>query len=96
VCENPDSCTDELFRPVSNAARVGAQIAVVWKLVKRTPCCASASKLGVAIAPPKALEAPKPTSSIRIHTTLGEPAGGRTGSGHHSFESASVRPTVPW
>ena len=46
--------------------------------------------------PPKALEAPKPTSSSRIHTTFGDPAGARTGSGHHSFDSASVRPTCPW
>ena len=33
VCENPASWTEELFLPVSNAERVGAQIAVVWKLV---------------------------------------------------------------
>jgi len=33
VCENPASWTEELLRPVSSAERVGAQIAVVWKLV---------------------------------------------------------------
>jgi hypothetical protein len=34
----------------------------------------------VAIAPPNALEAPKPTSSSRTMSTFGAPAGGRTGS----------------
>jgi len=33
VCEKPDSCTEALFLPVSKAARVGALMAVVWKLV---------------------------------------------------------------
>jgi hypothetical protein len=54
--------------------------------------------LGVAQGPPKALEAPKPTSSIRMINTFGADAGARTGliggndvSG--SFASYVVSPT---
>ena len=44
------------------------------------PGRASRSAVGVAIAPPNALEAPKPTSSSSTMRTLGAPAGGRSGS----------------
>jgi hypothetical protein len=67
------------LRPVSNAARVGEQIAVVWKRVYRSPAAASRSKVGVLHGPPNALEAPKPTSSISTISTFGAPAGGRSG-----------------
>ena len=59
------------------------------------PIPARLSKVGVRMIPPNALGAPNPTSSSRIQMTFGEPAGGRTGAGHHSFESASVLPTTP-
>src|SRR5580698_11560446 len=95
VCENPETCTDALLRPVNSAERVGAQIAVVWKFVYRKPLAARASNVGVWMIPPKLAVAPKPTSSKRIHTTFGAPAGAFTGSGHHSLDSARVLPIVP-
>jgi hypothetical protein len=67
------------LRPASSAARVGEQIAVVWKRVYFNPAAASRSKFGVLHGPPKALEAPKPTSSINTISTFGTPAGGRSG-----------------
>ena len=72
--------TEWWLRPVSSAWRVGEQSAVVWKRVYLRPLAASRSAVGVLIGPPKALEAPKPTSSIRTTSTLGAPAGGRSGS----------------
>ena len=51
--------------------------------------------MGVRITPPNVLEAPKPTSSSKIQTTFGAPAGAFTGSGHHSFDSANVLPITP-
>ena len=42
------------------------------------PPVASRSAFGVAIGPPKALEAPNPQSSIRTISTLGAPVGGRS------------------
>ena len=68
------------MRPVSSAWRVGEQSAVVWKRVYFRPLAASRSAVGVAIGPPKALEAPKPQSSIRTTSTFGAPSGGRSGS----------------
>ena len=59
------------FRPVLSALRVGEHSAVVWKLLKRRPPCASRSIVGVWIGPPKVLGPPKPTSSINTITTLG-------------------------
>src|SRR4029079_7617632 len=44
------------------------------------PFPASRSAVGVAHGPPKALEAPKPTSSSRTTSTFGAPSGGRRGS----------------
>ena len=41
-----------LFTPVINIARVGAQFAATWKLLKRTPLLANVSKLGVLISLP--------------------------------------------
>ena len=66
------------LRPLSSAARVGEHSAVVWKRLYFSPPAASRSALGVAIAPPNALDAPKPTSSSRTTSTFGAPAGGRT------------------
>src|SRR3990172_9344287 len=66
------------FRPVRSACRVGEQSAVVCNRLYRKPPAASFSKFGVWHGPPKALEAPKPTSSIRMMSTLGAPAGGRS------------------
>src|SRR6478752_1955643 len=68
------------LRPESSAARVGEQRAVVWKRLYFRPFCARRSAVGVAHGPPKALEAAKPTSSSNTISTLGAPAGGRSGS----------------
>src|SRR6476619_5788 len=67
------------LRPVSNAARVGAHRAVVWKRLYFRPLPASRSAVGVAHGPPNALEAAKPTSSSRTTSTFGAPSGGRSG-----------------
>src|SRR5688572_4773480 len=67
------------LRPVSRAARVGAQRAVVWKRLYFRPPLASRSAVGVWHGPPKAEAAPKPTSSRRTTRTFGAPAGGRSG-----------------
>ena len=40
------------LRPVSSAARVGEQMAVVWKLVNRNPRSASRSNVGVSRSDP--------------------------------------------
>ncbi len=63
--------TEWWLRPVSSAWRVGEQSAVVWKRVYLSPSAASRSKVGVLIGPPKALEAPKPQSSISTTRTFG-------------------------
>src|SRR6476469_10353159 len=68
------------LRPDSRAARVGAHSAVVWNRLYFSPPAASRSAVGVSQGPPKALEAAKPTSSSRMTSTLGAPAGGRIGS----------------
>ena len=72
--------TEWWLRPVSSACRVGAHSAVVWNRLYRSPPAASRSAVGVWHGPPKALEAPKPTSSSRTTSTLGAPAGGSSGS----------------
>src|SRR5450631_1212311 len=66
------------FRPVLSALRVGEHSAVVWKLLKRRPSCASWSMVGVRIGPPNVLGPPKPMSSISTITTLGAPLGALT------------------
>ena len=68
------------LRPLSSAARVGEHSAVVWKRLYFSPPAASRSAFGVAHGPPNALDAPKPTSSIRTTRTFGAPSGGRSGS----------------
>jgi hypothetical protein len=45
-----------------------------------SPLAASRSAVGVLTGPPKAPEAPKPTSSSNTTRTFGAPAGGRSGS----------------
>src|SRR3954471_24516016 len=71
--------TEWWLRPVSSAERVGEHSAVVWKRVYLRPLAARRSKFGVWHGPPKALEAPKPTSSISTTSTFGAPFGGRSG-----------------
>ncbi len=66
------------LRPLRSAARVGEQSAVVWKRVYFSPLEASRSAFGVAITPPNALDAPKPTSSMSTTRTFGAPSGGRS------------------
>src|SRR3954453_15566444 len=95
VCAKPDICTDALFLPVNNAARIGAQIAHVWKLVYRSPFAAKESNVGVGINPPNAEDAPYPTSSNNIHTTFGAPLGAVTGDAQYSCDSANVLPILP-
>ena len=72
--------TEWWFRPVNRACRVGAHNAVVWNRLKRSPPAASRSAVGVLHGPPNALDAPKPTSSTKITSTFGAPAGGSSGS----------------
>src|SRR3954470_4429512 len=78
------------LRPVSRAARVGAQRAVVWKRLYFRPFPARRSAVGVAQGPPNALEAAKPTSSSRTTSTFGAPAGGRSGSIGGNVASGSL------
>ena len=63
-----------------SAWRVGEQSAVVWKRLYLRPLAARRSAFGVEHGPPKALEALKPTSSMRTIRTFGAPFGGRSGS----------------
>src|SRR5258708_4788084 len=65
------------LRPVSNACRVGEQSAAVWKRLNLRPPAARRSAVGVLHGPLKALEEPKPASSIKTIRTLGAPLGGR-------------------
>ena len=67
------------LRPVISAARVGEHSAVVWNRVYFSPRPATRSAVGISHGPPKALPAPKPTSSNNTSNTFGAPAGGRTG-----------------
>src|SRR6187551_2344871 len=78
------------LRPVSNAARVGAHSAVVWKRLYLSPFPASRSAVGVAHGPPNALDPAKPTSSSRTTSTFGAPAGGRSGSIGGNVASGSL------
>ena len=76
-----------------------AQTAVVWKRENLSPPAASRSATGVLlIGPPKAEDAPKPTSSMRITSTLGAPGGGRTWliGGNEVAGSLASKVTRPW
>src|SRR5215468_6585716 len=53
------------------------------------------SKVGVWIGPPKVLDAPNPTSSVRIRRTFGAPLGASMPLGKSGFESFAVRPIFP-
>jgi len=64
--------------PRQQRMRVGEHSAVVWKRLYFSPFFASFSALGMWIGPPKALEWPKPMSSISTMTMLGAPLGGLT------------------
>ena len=81
--------TEWWLRPVSKADRVGAHSAVVWKRLYFRPFSASRSAVGVAHGPPNALDAAKPTSSSKMTSTLGAPAGGCSGSIGGNFASGS-------
>ena len=78
------------LRPESSAARVGEQSAVVWKRLNFSPSPARRSAVGVWHGPPKALEHPKPASSISTIRTFGAPAGGRSGSIGGNFAAGSL------
>ncbi len=88
-------CTLCWSRPVMSAARVGEQSAVVLNALYFRPFAASASRVGVGIGPPNALEAPKPTSSVKMSSTLGAPSGAEIGCGKSGLESSVVRPMTP-
>ena len=89
--------TEWWLRPDSKAARVGAHSAVVWKRLYFRPFPASRSAVGVAHGPPNALDAAKPTSSSKMTSTLGAPAGGRSGSiaGNDASGSLASYGSVP-
>ena len=89
--------TEWWLRPVSKAARVGAHSAVVWKRLYFRPFPASRSAVGVAHGPPNALDAAKPTSSSKMTSTLGAPAGGCSGSiaGNDASGSLASYGSVP-
>src|SRR5262245_17320438 len=84
------------LRPAMSAARLGEQRAVVCMRLYFSPLAASLSIVGVGIGPPNVLDAPKPTSSVRISRTLGAPLGAWTSLGKSGFESLSVGPILPW
>src|SRR5215813_663809 len=52
-------------------------------------------KFGVSMGPPNVLLAPKPTSSVKIRSTFGAPAGASTPFGKSGTESFAVRPIFP-
>src|SRR5262249_4593469 len=84
------------LRPAMSAARLGEHRAVVWKRLYFSPLAASLSIVGVGIGPPNVLDAPKPTSSVRIKSTFGAPFGACTSFGKSGVESLTVRPILPW
>ena len=49
----------------------------------------------VGIGPPKVLDAPKPTSSVKMSRTLGAPLGAVTSAGKSLTDSLIVRPILP-
>jgi hypothetical protein len=70
--------TEWWLRPVSSACRVGAHSAVVWNRFSFSPPAARRSAVGVSHGPPKADDAPNPTSSRSTINTFGAPVGGRS------------------
>src|SRR5581483_4234858 len=82
------------LRPVSRAARVGEQRAVVWKRVYRKPIFARRSRFGVGTCPPNVPHCPNPASSIRMIRTLGAPAGALVMVSFPGVESLYVRPIL--
>src|SRR5262245_55204630 len=83
------------LRPVSSAARVGEQSAVVLNWLYLSPLLATRSKFGVGIGPPKVLAAPKPVSSVMMSRTLGAPLGAVTSLGKSGLDSFALRPMTP-
>ena len=53
------------------------------------PPAANRSRFGVEHGPPNTLDAPNPTSSIRITSTFGAPAGGRSGTSRWGDDAVS-------
>ena len=53
------------------------------------------SSAGVGMTPPKVLGEPKPSSSVMISSTLGEPFGGTTRGGHHGVDSEALSLITP-
>src|SRR5215475_8534801 len=51
--------------------------------------------VGVAIGPPKVLDAPKPVSSVMISRTFGAPLGAVTSLGKSGLDSLALRPMTP-
>src|ERR1700692_4876031 len=80
------------FLPVSSAIREGEQRAVVWKRLYFRPFAASFSTVGIWTGPPKALDCPKPMSSINTMTTFGAPFGAFTANrgGAFALRASSV------
>ena len=76
-------------RPVIRAARVGEHSAVVLNALYFRPLAARASSVGVGIGPPNELEAPKPTSSVKMTRIFGAPSGAFTGWGKSDFDLPS-------
>ena len=92
ICPNP---TAWWLRPVSSAARVGEQIAVVWNRLNRTPRSARRSIVGMRTGPPKHSGAEKPASSDISTRMCGGSSPRREGSRRHwCTESANVRPAT--
>src|SRR3954451_23419483 len=81
--------TEWWLRPVSNADRVGAHSAVVWKRLYFRPFPARRSAVGVEHGPPNALDPAKPTSSSKMTSRFGAPAGGLSGSIGGNFACGS-------
>jgi len=79
------------LRPVNSAMRVGEHSAVVWKRLYFSPFFASFSAFGHVVGPPKALEWPKPMSSISTMTMLGAPLGGLTSKRGGALAFAGVK-----
>src|SRR5262245_31078401 len=78
-----------------SAAREGEQSAVVWNILYRSPAFTNLSKVGVGIGPPNVEAAAKPTSSVRISSTLGAPFGASIPLGKSGVDSLAVGAIFP-
>ena len=87
----PAMPTEWWLRPVSNAWRVGELMRGGVETVILQPGCSQLFSGRHRQGPPKALEAPNPTSSIRMSRTLGAPFGAVTSLGNSLMESLALR-----